>query len=88
VGGVMLPTGHKISPVGYCDFKSQFPLVNGLLRNQDLMLAETIEARLYPPATQEFLEGLTIAELLKRSGLRSKASGASVRLEVRPALLP
>jgi hypothetical protein len=56
---------RKITEVMHADFKSQYSTVNGLMRLQDLMLAEEIDVEKNGRA-KEFLEGVTLADLQKK----------------------
>jgi hypothetical protein len=57
---------HKIVEVRYLDFKSQYSLVNGLLCNQDLLLASGLKVVIDDADTIQFLEELNAGDLFKR----------------------
>lgn len=57
---------HKIVEVQYLDFKSQYSLANGLLKNQDLLLAESLGVISDNPETIRFLNEINAADLFER----------------------
>lgn len=56
----------QIKQIRYCDFKSQYPLVNALLDTQRFYLAEYIHVLRDVEYAQRFVDTITIEDLLKK----------------------
>ena len=52
--------------VRYCDFKSQYPMVNALLRSQDYLLAEYLTTERCVDYVQDFLDKLQFDDLREK----------------------
>jgi hypothetical protein len=57
---------HQVRQCVYVDGKSEYPSANGLMDNQSLLLAESIDVKWDDPETKAFLESLDIHKLLMR----------------------
>ena len=65
-GRAEVRTRREISEVTYCDFKSMYPTVNGLMGLWQFVIAESVVVKESTKETQAFLDAIEVDDLQRR----------------------